>query len=73
MAANLDGAVTVGDDTLTGWVAGLGVEHMVADGLSLSLTYDRVDLGPLDLSAYFPSTVSDVRFDKLQVGMNFRW
>lgn len=72
-AANVGGAVVVGDDTLTGWSAGLGVERLIGESLSLSVAYDRVDLGALDLSDYNPGTVSDVEFGLMQVGMNFRW
>lgn len=72
-AANVGGAVSVGDDALSGWSAGLGVEHQLGDSLSLSIAYDRVNLGTLDLSTYTPGAVSDVRFGLMQVGMNFHW
>lgn len=66
-AANVGGAVIVGDAGMTGWTAGLGAEQMVGDNLSISLSYDRVDLGSLDLSAYSTNAVSDVTFGTVQV------
>lgn len=71
--ANVGGAVIVGDDGLTGWTAGLGAEHMIGENLSLSMSYDRVDLGSLDLSTYSAGAVSDVNFGTVQVGMNLHW
>jgi opacity protein-like surface antigen len=72
-AANVGGVVVVGSDTLTGWSAGVGVERRLGESLSLSVAYDRVDLGALDLSDYNPGAVSDVGFGRMQVGMNFHW
>lgn len=71
--ANVGGAVIVGDAGLTGWTAGIGAERMIGEILSLSVTYDRVDLGTLDLSAYSAGAVSDVIFGTVRVGMNVRW
>lgn len=71
--ANVGGEVIVGKAGMTGWTAGLGAEHMLGDNLSLSLSYERVDLGALDLSSYSENAVSDVTFGSVQVGMNVHW
>lgn len=72
-ATNVGGAMLINDDKLSGWTLGLGVERRIGDGLSLALSYDHFDLGALDLSSYVPQTDSDISFDLMQVGMNFRW
>lgn len=72
-AANVGGAVNVGDEGLTGWTAGLGFEYMIGQELTLAVAYDRVDLGSLDLSTYSAGAVSDVTFGSVEVGMNVRW
>jgi opacity protein-like surface antigen len=72
-ATNVGGAVLINDDALSGWTLGVGLEHLIGEGLSLALTYDRIDLGALDLSTYNPQTESDISFGLVQVGMNLRW
>lgn len=72
-ATNLFGLIVVGDKSMTGWTAGLGVEQRIGDNLSLSVSYDHVDLGTLDLPTFLPTGQTDVDLDLMQVGMNLRW
>lgn len=72
-ATNVGGLVPVNHAKLSGWTAGLGMEHRIGDTLTLALSYDHVDLGALDLSAYVPLTKTDITFGLMQVGMNLRW
>jgi outer membrane immunogenic protein len=73
LATNVDGAVTIADDSLDGWTLGVGVERRIGEAFTLALSYDHVDLGKLDLSDYLETTTSQVDFDQLQIGMNVRW
>ncbi len=72
-ARNLFGLIVVADKTMSGWVTGLGVERRLGENLSLSVSYDHLDLGTLDLPAYLPTGQTDVKIDLVQVGMNLRW
>jgi outer membrane immunogenic protein len=72
-ATNVTGSVTEAEDSLSGWTLGVGVEHRIGDILTLAVSYDHVDLGKLDMTEYFPSTRSEIRFNQVQVGMNVRW
>jgi opacity protein-like surface antigen len=71
-ATNQAGAIIVQEDTLTGWTAGLGAERMINDELSLSVTYDRVDLGTMDVP-WVSAGQTDVNLDLFQLGMNYHW
>lgn len=72
-ATNTFGLQVIADTAMTGWTLGVGVEQLVGDGLSLALSYDRVDLGTLPLPDYLPTGETDVIFGRVQVGMNVRW
>lgn len=72
-ATNTFGLQVLADTAKTGWTLGVGVEQLVGDGLSLAVSYDRVDLGTLPLPAYLPTGQTDVVFGRVQVGMNLRW
>ena len=73
LATNMTGTLIEAEDSLSGWTLGVGVEQRIGEILTLAVSYDHVDLGKLDLSDYFPSTRSEIRFDQVQVGMNVRW
>jgi outer membrane immunogenic protein len=71
-ATNQAGAVIVREDILSGWTAGLGFERIISDDASLSVTYDRVDLGTMDVP-WVAAGQTDVNLDLFQVGMNYHW
>jgi opacity protein-like surface antigen len=73
LATNLFGLLTYADTSMTGWTLGVGVEQRIADGFSVVLAYDRVDLGTLALPDYLPTGETQVNVDRVQVGMNVRW
>jgi opacity protein-like surface antigen len=58
---------------MTGYSLGLGVEQRIGEALSLSVSYDHVDLGTLPIPDYLPTGETDVTFGRMQVGMNLRW
>lgn len=72
-ATNTFGLQAYADTEMTGWTLGFGVEQQIGDGLSLAVSYDRVDLGTLPLPAYLPTGETDVVFGRMQVGMNVHW
>lgn len=72
-ATNIFGLQSVREATMTGWTAGIGVERLIGDNLSLSVSYDRLDLGTLDLPVYLPTAQTDITLGLVQVGMNVRW
>ena len=62
-----------GSDTLTGWVAGLGVEYRVSKALSVDVSYLHSDLGRLEIGDCGVDCFTDVSFGQLKLGANFRW
>ena len=69
-----DNGLTVFDEVhMTGYSLGLGVEQRIGEALSLSVSYDHVDLGTLPIPDYLPTGETDVTFGRMQVGMNLRW
>lgn len=72
-ATNVFGLQSVREATMTGWTAGLGVERMIGDNLSLSVSYDYLDFGKLDLPVYLPTAQTDVTLGLVQVGLNVHW
>lgn len=70
---NTFGLQVYSDTAMKGWTLGLGVEQQIGDGLSLAVSYDRVDLGTLPLPAYLPTGETDVNFGRMQIGMNVHW
>lgn len=71
-ATNQAGAILVQQETLRGWTAGLGAERMITDDLSVSATYNRVDLGTMEVP-WVAAGQTDVSLDLFQLGMNYRW
>ena len=71
----IESTTLVGNDTLNGTVFGLGVEHRVGGNLSVSVEYLKTDLGRFDLAELcnVDSCYTDVEFDQMQVGLNYRW
>lgn len=65
--------VVSGSDTMTGWVAGVGVEHMLNSRLSVDLSYLYNDLGRLEIDDCSSECYTDVTFGQLKLGANFRW
>ena len=66
--------VTNGSDRLTGWTAGIGVEHALSDNLSVNLEYLYTDLGRLELpSSCGANCYTDVDYGTLRVGAQFRF
>jgi outer membrane immunogenic protein len=72
-ATNVTGTLIEAEDSLSGWTLGVGVEHRIGSNLTVAVSYDHVDLGKLDMSDFFASTVSHIKFNQVQVGMNVRW
>lgn len=69
-----DGTVTTGEDKLSGWIAGLGVEHFISQKLTVSAEYLHTDLGRLELpTSCFVDCYTDIEFGMVQLGINYRW
>lgn len=70
----LDGTITTGEGSVSGWTAGLGVERYVGSKITLSAEYSQVDLGRLELpTACGSQCYTDISFGLLQLGVNYRW
>jgi len=72
--ADFGNDIIAGADTLSGWVAGIGIEYKVSSRLSLDAAYLHNDLGRLEI----PDTCgfecfTDVSFGQFKLGANFRW
>ena len=68
------GASVSGEDSLTGWTAGIGVERYVGRKITLSAEYLQTDLGRLELPIACGSRCyTDISFGLLQLGVNYRW
>ncbi|WP_323037411.1 outer membrane protein [Pararhodobacter sp.] len=66
--------VTTGQDRLTGWTAGIGIEHAVSDVVSLNLEYLYTDLGRLELpTACGVNCYTDVNYGTVRLGVNFNF
>lgn len=68
----LAGIVTIGEDRLTGWTAGLGFERRIGKHLTLTAEYRHTDLGSLAL-ACFPTCQTPIDYGLAQFGLNYRW
>ena len=72
--AGFGDGVVAGSDTLSGWVAGIGVEYMVSKRFSVDASYLHNDLGRLEIpSNCGTQCFTDVSFGQLKLGANFRW
>lgn len=70
----LDGMFTIGEDKLSGWIAGLGLEHFISPKLTVSAEYLHTDLGRLELpTRCFVDCYTDIEFGMVQLGINYRW
>lgn len=68
------GLIVQGQDTLTGWTAGLGVEHFIGQKVTLSAEYRQTDLGRLELpNSCSDSCYTDVNFGTMHLSLNFRF
>lgn len=68
------GSFALGDDSLSGWAAGIGVERFVGQKVTISAEYLKTDLGRLELpTACGIQCYTDVDFGQLQLGVNYRW
>lgn len=68
------GATIQGDDSLTGWTAGIGVERYVSNKITISAEYLQTDLGRMELPTNCSvNCYTDVSFGLLQLGVNYRW
>jgi outer membrane immunogenic protein len=64
----------IGQGTLTGWTAGIGVERFVGKKITLSAEYLQTDLGRMELPFLCGvNCYTDVEFGLLQLGVNYRW
>ncbi|MFN4201579.1 MAG: outer membrane protein [Tabrizicola sp.] len=73
IATYFNGILTYADANQEGWTLGLGAEQRIRDGLSLSISYDHIDLGTLAIPAYLPTGETRIAIDRMQVGMTVRW
>jgi len=72
--ASLIGFGVRGQGRLTGWTAGVGVEHAVTDHVSINLEYLLTDLGRLEIpTSCGVNCYSDVHFGTIRLGANYRW
>ena len=64
-----------GSDTLSGKSYGVGIEQMLGSNLSVSAEFLKTDLGRLDLPALcmISNCYTDIKFDQMQLGLNFRF
>lgn len=69
------GGTTIhGEDNLTGWAAGLGVERYVGSKITISAEYLQTDLGRMELpDSCSTQCYTDVSFGLMQLGVNYRW
>lgn len=67
------GRTTVNSGKLTGWTLGLGLERKLTDNITLSASYDKVDLGSIILDRHVPGTIAEIDFGLMQIGVNYRW
>ena len=68
------GLVTHGQDVLSGWTGGLGVEHFIGKKVTLSAEYLQTDLGRLELpNSCSDNCYTDVTFGSMALGLNFRF
>ncbi|MEO8882908.1 MAG: outer membrane beta-barrel protein, partial [Devosia sp.] len=65
-AAGVGGSATA---THTGWVAGVGVEFMLADNLSANVEYRYADYG----SQNYPTTPVHLTDSTVRVGLNYHF
>lgn len=75
-SGNATGTTTVtnGSGRLTGWTAGLGIEHAVSDAMTVNLEYLYTDLGRLELPASCGlNCYTDVNYGTVRLGVNFRF
>jgi len=74
VASDLGGSLVSGDDSLTGWVVGVGAEHYVAPKITVFVEYLQTDLGRLELPDNCAvSCYTDIEFGLLHLGVNYRW
>lgn len=67
-------AIELGNDNLSGWVAGFGLEHAVTDRFSLFAEYLFTDLGRLEIPTLCNTNCfTDVTYGTLRIGANLRW
>ncbi|NHB76850.1 outer membrane protein [Rhodobacter calidifons] len=72
-ATNLGGLLTYADADLSGWTLAVGAERQVADGLSLTIRYDHIDLGAQPLPDYVPTGETRIEIGRMQIGFASRW
>jgi len=72
--ARTPGGLPLGEDRLTGWTAGVGVEHAVTNQFSISIEYLHTNLGRLEIPlSCGTDCYTDVRFGTVRLGANFRF
>ncbi len=73
-ATALSGGSPLGDDSLSGWTAGIGVERFVGQKVTISAEYLKTDLGRMELPTNCGfQCYTDVDFGQLKLGVNYRW
>jgi len=72
--ASVTGFGTLGDDTVSGLVFGIGVEHAFTPKITAKIEYLRADLGNLQIpTSCFPSCSTPIKFDVLRAGLNYNF
>lgn len=65
-----------GDETMSGWVVGAGIEHMFTSNMSGFLEYSWIDLGDLKFANVTGPAISfnqDVEMQMVKFGLNFKF
>ncbi len=73
--AAVTGIGTLGDDTVSGLVFGVGVEHAFTPKITAKIEYLRADLGNLQIPTlrFFPTCSTPVKFDIFRAGLNYNF
>jgi outer membrane immunogenic protein len=65
---------TIGEGSVSGWTAGIGIERYVGAKITLSAEYSQVNLGRLELpTACGTQCYTDIDFGLVQLGVNYHW
>lgn len=68
------GSYVVGEDTLTGYAVGAGIEQAFSPNISAKIEYMYVDLGTLDLPNNCVGGCStDINFSTVKLGLNYKF
>jgi outer membrane immunogenic protein len=68
----LAGVAVIGEGSLDGWTAGIGIERRMGDHITLTGEYRHTDLGVLPLNC-FETCQTAISFGTAQIGITYRW